>query len=90
MDDKYIFETTDLHLACYLKAEGVEFKQITCDVNSDKCKFIFTRDENTMSLVSSWYSSETDYLRKLLQVNTELKYQLKQQLWKKIQSRQVK
>ena len=72
-----MFETTELQLACYLKANKLKLKSIE-KTNSDKCKFIFQDKTKVMPFVEKWFSPETDFVRTLLQCDTELKFRLKQ------------
>ena len=76
-----IFETTELQLACYLKANGLELKNIE-RTESDKCKFIFFNKKKVMPFIDKWFSPETDFIRVLLHCDTELKFKLKQILYK--------
>lgn len=72
-----VFETTELQLACYLKANGLELKSIE-KTESDKCKFIFSDKEEVMPFINEWFSPKTDFIRILLHSHTELKFKLKQ------------
>ncbi len=74
---KETFITTELYLACYLKANGAEFRNVEKGT-ADKCNFIFYQSDLATKLMNKWYSSETDNVRILLQVNTDLRYQLRQ------------
>lgn len=73
---KTLFETTELYLASYLKSQGVELHSIEKGF-SDKYKFIFIRKEDTMELVTDWYSEKTESFRAILQTNAELRFNLK-------------
>lgn len=74
-----IFETNELYLACYLKFNGVELQEIKPpEFNSDKCKFVFCKNPKITELLGKWYSPETDNIRELLEVNKDMRYQLRQ------------
>lgn len=80
MNNDY-FQTTDIHLASYLKMRDVDLCDVKLkDLFSKQCVFIFREDKNSerlLKLLDDWESKESVQFKRLLNMHGFMKKQVK-------------